>query len=413
MNLPLRAAALTPLVPGGIAVVAMAGDGAIDVLRSVFRPASRSADRSRSSGTSSSPDPTASSDRLRFGQIVDGDAVLDDAVVALREDAAGRPFVELNVHGGPRIVQRVLLALESRGATIVAPDELAAATWPIDGLLDAEVYTLLPKAMTRRAAGWLLRQRELLPRAVAGICARLTTDRMAARDDIAVLAATYAPARRFFHGFSVAIVGAPNSGKSTLANALCGQPRVLVADAPGTTRDYVSEPIAIDGAAVTLIDTAGLRRTDDALESEGIARTWRQAAAADLRVIVVDASAPTDAELCAALARLADLGPCVTVLNKSDLPPAVWGDEMPSVVTDAGLRTSALHGDGLDALRRQMLKTAGIDADFASAPAIFTERQAALLRAALSEPAGAEAAVAAALHAMIGRVQEEGADPRG
>jgi len=140
-------------------------------------------------------------------------------------------------------------------------------------------------------------------------------------------------------GLSVAIVGRPNVGKSSVFNALVGASRAIVTDVPGTTRDLVTEVIDLDGLRVTLIDTAGLRETTDPIEAEGVARSNQAMSVADLILVVVDEDEPLALE-----------SKHFVVQNKSDLGrPA------------RGVRVSASTGLGLDDLRRQMAGALDVD----------------------------------------------------
>ena len=152
-------------------------------------------------------------------------------------------------------------------------------------------------------------------------------------------------------GAQVAIVGRPNTGKSSLFNRLAGAGRAIVTDIPGTTRDLVTEVVDIDGAAVTLVDTAGLHgAAADAVEEEGIARARAAQQVADLAIVVLDRSRPLtgdDRELIDATSR----SPRVVVGNKSDLA-AAWPLASAGVPIAA---VSAADGQGLDALRRAIV----------------------------------------------------------
>jgi len=142
------------------------------------------------------------------------------------------------------------------------------------------------------------------------------------------------------HPPRIAIVGAANVGKSTLANQLFGQERSITADLPGTTRDWVGETANLDGLAVTLVDTPGIRQTNDAIESTAIERAGEQLRGADLVVLVLDGSRPLEPEQGALITRFPD---AVGVINKSDLLPA-WSNIQ-------GIPVCARSGDGVGALR--------------------------------------------------------------
>jgi tRNA modification GTPase len=179
-------------------------------------------------------------------------------------------------------------------------------------------------------------------------------------------------------GVKIAIVGRPNVGKSSLFNALVGASRAIVTDVPGTTRDLVTEAIDLDGVRVTLVDTAGLRETSDAIEAEGVARSKRSTGVADLvlQVVVDDDPQTIDARQ-------------LIVQNKSDLL---------SHTHRANLRVSAKTGDGLDELRRAIVAelTDGSAAPLRDRPSITNVRHIALVQRAHDALERARAAASAA-----------------
>ncbi len=402
---PTRAAALTPLSPAGVAVVGLIGPNAMALLRRVFRPRGSGAE-SPVTDLSESGSQTlfteGSADRLRLGQLIDGEDVLDDAIVAARVDEHGVGHVEFTTHGGPRIVQRLLLTLARHGASIVSAADIAGEAWPADCALDREVYQLLPQAQTRRAAAWLLRQRAALRAAIEDAARLLPDAPSTAAQRIGDLVRAYPAACRMLRGFTLAIVGPPNAGKSTLANAFCGRPRVRVSAEPGTTRDYVSEPVAIEGVPVTLVDTAGLRSPADAIEAEAIRRARQQATAADVRIVVVDAAAPVTAEVRGALEEFSPDDPSLLVLNKADLPAVISTDEPVARWAGRSYRVSAVAGTGLEVLARGIVEAVGLGEAFDRQPAAFTERQVALLRRVLSGGVHESPCVRRALEEIIG-----------
>ena len=185
-------------------------------------------------------------------------------------------------------------------------------------------------------------------------------------------------------GLRIAIVGEPNAGKSSLFNALAGASRAIVTDVPGTTRDLVTEVVDIDGLRVTLVDTAGLRETDDPIEREGVSRAQQALAVADLVLRVEDRSRPR--------ARQDVLsGKVLCVANKTDLA-AVWQDER-------AVPVSAATGEGLDELRRRIAIALDVD-PLRDRPAMTNVRHIALVErahAALSRARDASCAEGGAL----------------
>jgi tRNA modification GTPase len=177
----------------------------------------------------------------------------------------------------------------------------------------------------------------------------------------------------------VAVVGVPNVGKSTLANQLFAQERSITADQPGTTRDWVGEIANLDGLAVTLVDTPGLRETTDPIEREAIGRGHREIERADLVVVVLDPTQAPDGQR-----NLIRAHPnALAVVNKADRP-ATWE------VADGAeaIPTVATTGEGMDALRlaikRRFLGTTEIDTH---RPRWWTRRQRGILERALTDPA--------------------------
>jgi len=166
-------------------------------------------------------------------------------------------------------------------------------------------------------------------------------------EDLAKLAATFAYGKLVHSGMTLAIVGRPNVGKSSLFNQLLEQDRAIVTDIPGTTRDLVSEVASIDGIPVKFVDTAGIRAGRDIVETLGIERSYQAMADAGVTLVIFDLSAPLTGEDTALLDRAKQQGRYVLAGNKADLPRVA---EMP----EEFVAVSALTGEGIDALRRKI-----------------------------------------------------------
>ncbi len=178
----------------------------------------------------------------------------------------------------------------------------------------------------------------------------------AVREPLEQLAATFAYGKIVHQGLTLAIVGRPNVGKSSLFNRLVERERAIVTATPGTTRDLVSETVAIGGIPIQLVDTAGIRQALDEAESIGIRKSMEALADADLVLIVLDSSQPRTAED-DELLRHAEGRPVIVIGNKCDLGnsgqwPVVSGQ--PSIVL-----ASALTGDGISELRGEILRHIG------------------------------------------------------
>lgn len=162
------------------------------------------------------------------------------------------------------------------------------------------------------------------------------------REGLTDLARSFAYGKLVHEGFTLAIVGRPNVGKSSLFNRLIEKDRAIVTDIPGTTRDTVSESASLNGIPVRFVDTAGIREGEDRVEQLGIERSYQAMADADLTLVVLDASEPFHPDDERLLARATRR---VVIANKVDV-----GDNVP----DTAVRVSALTGEGIDALRESI-----------------------------------------------------------
>lgn len=300
----------------------------------------------------------------------------------------GEDVLELQAHGGPVVLQLLLArCLEAMpGLRIAAPGEFTERAFLNDklDLAQAEAVADLIDASTEAAARSASRalsgefSREVQALADGLVDLRMLVEatldfpeeeidfleKANARGRLDAIAARLADvldrARQgalLREGIQVVLAGQPNVGKSSLLNALAGAELAIVTPVPGTTRDKVSQTIQIEGVPVHVIDTAGLRDSDDEVEAIGIERSWAAIASADAVVFLHDltraeddAYRADDARIAGRLpAGLAEHGRLLHVFNKADV--ATGGDE--------GLRISALNGIGIDALRRRLLELAG------------------------------------------------------
>jgi tRNA modification GTPase len=337
----------------------------------------------------------------------------------------GEDVVEISAHGSPLLLRAIVSASMEAGARLAAPGEFtfrAFLAGRID-LVQAEAVRDLVDAVTPLQARAAFDQLEgTLTTAIREIDARLfdLTARLEASLDfpdegyhfvdaqgaareidalIAMLAALLRDAARgrlVREGGHVVIAGRPNSGKSSLFNALAGAGRAIVTDLPGTTRDLLTEVVEIEGAPVTLVDTAGVRAAPaDAIEAEGIARARAARAVAELLVVVLDRSRPLDDDDRLLLSE-AEASRAVIVANKIDLP-AAWE---PRVEAPGGVLVSATLGQGIDDVRRAIaLRLCGGEA-LRDAPAITNLRHVELL-------ARAREALARARNAASSKTPEE------
>jgi tRNA modification GTPase len=279
----------------------------------------------------------------RAGQAIDRGVV---TFFAGPHSYTGEDAAEISVHGAPHVVHRLLSAFTGAGARMARPGEFtqrALLLGKID-LVEAEAVQELIEARTERASrvcagrisgalsGRLAGVRESLLAAAASLTATIdfaedvgeavdpavAAGLSRAAQELARLAAGYETTGRLLSsGCRVAILGRPNAGKSTLFNALLGSPRAIVTEIPGTTRDALDAAVDVQGIPVTVVDTAGLRATGDAVEAIGVARAREEAERADAVLYVFDAAQGLGDEDRQELARLADK-PVLLVANKID-----------------------------------------------------------------------------------------------
>jgi tRNA modification GTPase len=423
-------AVATPPGRGGIGVVRLSGPNAPAIAAALTR---RAAFEPR---------------HATLTQVFDsGGAAIDRAVVTFfpsPHSYTGEDVVELSAHGSPVVLDAIVAAAAAAGARLANPGEFTFRAY-LHGRIDlvqAEAIAELIDAVTPLQArvafdqleGTFTAQLRAVDAALleiiapleasldfpeegyhflaSGESARAMGDALASIDS---LLADASRGRLIREGLTVAIVGRPNAGKSSLFNRLVGAARAIVTDVPGTTRDLLTERVDLGGVPFTVVDTAGLRASAaDAIEEEGIARARQAVGAADVVVVVLDRSrsleaADTDVlEETSARAR-------VIVASKADLP-AAW---------DAGeagaLAVSSLTDEGIGELRQALLRAAGVVA-LRDRAAVANLRHVALLenaRAAIERARSAAAAgvpeefVLADLHEARSRFDEiTGARPQ-
>jgi tRNA modification GTPase len=320
--------------------------------------------------------------RCVHGQLRNGDAVLDDPVVVALPNGGA----DLSVHGGEWVVRSVVELARKEGFEVseTLPDDIPLDAVDGANVLEREVNASLPLAQTELAVRILLNQpaawADLVTRATPGPAEEAHLARWMQKSEAIKTELTGILADKglwwLLHPPRVAIIGAPNVGKSTLANHLFARQRVITADMPGTTRDWVGETANLDGVAITLVDTPGIRATDDAIEADAIARSGEQIKSADLVVVVVDATRPLEGEQAAVLETWPD---ALRVVNKIDGPPA-W-----DLALMAGIHTIGATGQGVDdlraAIRGRFGVVAGLDEKW---PRWWTARQKQILEDSLA-----------------------------
>ena len=380
-----RCLLLTPSGAGAIGVIRLGGTRAARILETVFRPKSHSS----ASGSTRSFVSLFDDDRVRFGQLIDGDEVIDDVLVY--RVSSGEPAYDISAHGGVRIIERILELLEREGAPLAADPDAPEQLWPSCNLIDTEAVEALGRAKTARGVRFLAWQRQHLPGEIERLASNVDKEPDRVNRRLREMAAAYPVVRAILDGVTIAIVGPPNSGKSTLFNQLVGRSAAIVSPTAGTTRDWVTECVDVEGVPITFTDTPGHRNADDALERLAILRGAAMGRQADMRLVLLDASLPLPRDVDEIFRSVGSGVSCVVVVNKTDLA-AVWGiEELRDGIGqewEDPIMISAQTGEGLDMLEQRIRGTLGLEDWVDEVPAIFTARQLEIVDRVLAELRG-------------------------
>ena len=367
---------------GAIGTIRVSGPEAIGLTSRIFRPA-------RAEKRLETREPYT----LTYGQITDGDEVVDEVLVAVfraPHSYTGEESTEITCHGSPYILQRVLQLLIGGGARLARPGEYTQRAF-LNGKMDlsqAEAVADLiasTSAATHRLAmsqmrGGFSKQLSALRDRLLHFTSLIELEldfsdheelEFANRDELQLLAAEIAQTlARLVNSFSVgnaikqgvpvAIVGETNVGKSTLLNALVGDERAIVSDIHGTTRDVIEDCVTLGGILFRFIDTAGIRDTHDTIEALGIGRTFQKITQASIVLWMIDATC--------ALAQIEQLAPqilplcqdkqLIVIVNKSDLAPTLSTDTLSLPSDVLILRLSAKQHQGLADLEHALIRAA-------------------------------------------------------
>lgn len=347
--------------------------------------------------------------RATLGELVDEEGrIVDEVVVtwfARPQSYTAEDVVEISCHGAPVILRHCLERAMAAGARLAEPGEFTLRAF-VNGRIDlpqAEGVRDLIEATTlyqariaaQQTQGSVSRRLAPIKAQLIELIALLEAGIDFAEDDISVaptaeilrrlapiIEQTGALARSFQYGnlvrsgFSLAIVGAPNAGKSSLFNRLLGQDRAIVTAIPGTTRDVVSESAEFSGIPVRVLDTAGIREASEPIERLGVARSMEAMADADLTILVIDGTENLSAAAESLMGKARGQGRCLIVANKSDLP-AFRAEE-------GQIGVSALTGEGMEKLRGAIIDQLGPRSELETQGGFITSlRQANLLNEAL------------------------------
>lgn len=364
------AAISTAIGESGIGIVRISGKNALEIGISIFQ------------GTKVENYSDIENRKLTYGHILDGDQVIDEVLIAFMKEPftyTRENMVEIYCHGGIIPVQKVLALLLKSGARLAEQGEFTKRAF-LNGRLDlsqAEAVIDIIKSKTNKSFQVSLNQlegslsskikdiRNLLLGMIAHVEVsidfpdddieevtfdELKSDANTVKTSIEALLSTVDRGKILRDGLNTVILGKPNVGKSSLLNAILRENRAIVTDVPGTTRDIIEEYVNIDGIPLKIIDTAGIRQTDDIVERMGIDRAKDTIVGADLIIAIFDVSRELTEEDHKIIDLIKDKK-TIILLNKSDLPSKYDEEYFKSFVKDMEVITSSVtKGIGLDIL---------------------------------------------------------------
>ena len=370
------AAIATAVSNAGIGIIRISGSEAMTILGDIFKPYNEKKDPHH-----------LESHRIYYGNIVDGDEIIDECIVLImkgphsytREDV-----VEIDCHGGISVVYRILNLVISKGARPAEPGEFTKRAF-LNGRMDlsqAEAVMDLIHAkndMARKNSTSMLKGRlsekireirsEILYQ-IAYIESALDDPEHISLDGYAdtleeyvdkwiknvdTLLNSYDNGRIISEGIRTCIVGKPNAGKSSFLNALLGEERAIVTDVAGPTRDTLEESVTIDGITLNIIDTAGIRETEDTVEKIGVKKAKEEMENADLVLFVADTSCALGEEDRDILHQIREKKKII-LLNKTDMSSGFDEKEINSYISpeDPVISISAKFGTGMEDFIREL-----------------------------------------------------------
>lgn len=366
------AAISTAMSAGGIGIIRISGDEAFEVIKRVYRSKGGKKDILKTD-----------SHTIHYGYIYDGEELIDEVLVMIMKAPrtfTGEHTVEIDCHGGVFAMKRVLETVLKNGAVIAEPGEftkraflngrldLSQAEAVMDVIQSRNAYAL--KSSMEQLRGSVLRAiREIRSHLIYHIAyiesalddpEHISLDGYADEllevvekeiEEISHLLRNADDGKMIQEGVKTVILGKPNAGKSSILNLIVGENRAIVTDIAGTTRDTLEEYVNLNGVTLRMIDTAGIRETDDVVEKIGVGRAKDVAKDADLILYVVDSSLPLDENDEEIIAFIKETGrKAIVLFNKTDLDAVLSIEDIAEKTGHFVVPISALEEKGLDEL---------------------------------------------------------------
>lgn len=374
MNGDTIAAIATGMTASGIGIVRLSGDDSLEVAGRVYR--SKSGNKRLQE---------VQSHTIHYGYIYDGEQVVDEVLVMIMKGPhsyTGENTVEIDCHGGVLAMRKVLEAVIHAGARPAEPGEftkraflngridLSQAEAVID-VINAQNDYALKSSMSQLKGSVMKSIREIRSNiiyhiayiesalddpehiSIDGYGEELAQVIKKEKEKMKRLIDSFSEGKMIREGIKTVIVGKPNAGKSSLLNCLVGEERAIVTDIAGTTRDVLEETIVLQGISLKMMDTAGIRNTEDTVEKIGVERARTYAKDADLILYVVDSSTNLDENDKEILALLENKK-AIVLLNKSDLEPVVTREMLEKKTEKPVISISARNDQGVDILEQKI-----------------------------------------------------------
>ena len=358
----------------GIGIIRVSGDEAIEVVDKIFRPANKNKKLAN-----------VESHTVHYGHIMDGDKTLDQVLVIVMKNPhsyTGEDTVEIDCHGGMLILKKVLDLVLKNGARTAEPGEFTKRAF-LNGRIDLSQAEAVMDLINSKNDFALNSSIEQLKGGVSDAIKDIRKDIIyhiafieSALDDpehisldgydeeitkmlneninkISKLVNSFDNGRIMKEGIKTVILGKPNAGKSSLLNLMLGEDRAIVTDIEGTTRDTLEENINFNGLSLKIIDTAGIRDTEDLVERIGVNKAKEIAKEGDLIIYVVDGSRELD-DNDREIIKLINDKQAVILVNKSDMDTVINIDELKKDSNRDVILFSAKNGEGMDQLEEEI-----------------------------------------------------------
>ena len=368
------AAIATAMSPSGIGIVRISGEDSMEIIGKIYRSKNNKKDILK-----------VDSHTIHYGFIYDGDQMIDEVLVMIMKGPrtyTGEDTVEIDCHGGVLAMRKVFQAVLHAGARPAEPGEFTKRAF-LNGKMDlsqAEAVMDVIHAKNEYALnssmsqlrGSLMRTIQEIRQSIIhqiafiesalddpehisidGYGEKLALEVKRQKEKIHKLIQSFSEGKMINEGIRTVIVGKPNAGKSSLLNCLVGEEKAIVTDIAGTTRDVLEETIVLQGISLKMMDTAGIRNTDDVVEKIGVERARNYAREADLILYVVDSSTELDENDKEILDLIPDKK-AIILLNKSDLTPKVTKEMLEEKTEKPIIPISAKEEQGVELLEKQI-----------------------------------------------------------